>query len=93
MEGQPWRVACQQSHQLRVVRLSSAGTKTFPSADPIRLDIWKNFFTVRVVRLWHELPGEVVDAPSVGTHQVRLDGALRNLIQVKMSLLMAGGLG
>jgi len=35
----------------------------------------------------------VVDAPSLETFQARLDGALSNLIQLKMSLLTAGVLG
>ena len=33
-----------------------------------------------------------MDAPSLEVFKVRLDEALRNLIQWKMSLLMAGGL-
>jgi len=41
-----------------------------------REDIRKEFFTVRAVRHWHRLPGEVVDAPSLETFKVRLDGAL-----------------
>ncbi|KFQ71593.1 hypothetical protein N335_12824, partial [Phaethon lepturus] len=45
-----------------------------------RLDLRKKFFTVRVVKHRHRLPGEVVDAPSLATSQVRLDGALSNLI-------------
>ena len=48
--------------------------------DRFRLDIRKWFFTVRVVRHWHGLPGEVVDAPSQETFQVRLDGALSTLM-------------
>jgi len=45
-----------------------------------------------VVKPWHRLPGEVVDAPSLETFKARLDGALSNLIWMKMSLLTAGGL-
>jgi len=40
------------------------------------LDIRKKFFTTRVVRQWHRLPREVVDALSMETLKVRLDGAL-----------------
>ncbi|KAK4813073.1 hypothetical protein QYF61_007575 [Mycteria americana] len=45
-----------------------------------RLDIRKEFFTVRMVRHWNRLPGEVVDAPSLEVFKARLDGALSNLI-------------
>jgi len=45
-----------------------------------RLDIRKKFFTMSVVKHWHRLPREVVEAPSLGTFKARLDGALRNLI-------------
>jgi len=45
-----------------------------------RLDIRKTFFTIRVVKHWHKLPREVVDAPSLETLKVRLDGAVSNLI-------------
>ena len=45
-----------------------------------------------VVKHWHRLPREVVDAPSLETFQVRLDRVLSNLIWLKMSLLTAGGL-
>ena len=31
------------------------------------MDIRKKFFTIRAVRHWHRLPGEVVDAPSLVT--------------------------
>jgi len=47
---------------------------------------------MRVVKHWHRLPREVVDSPSLETFKVRLDGALSSLIQLKMSLLIAGGL-
>ncbi|KFQ88320.1 hypothetical protein N337_09004, partial [Phoenicopterus ruber ruber] len=45
-----------------------------------RLDIRKKFFTMRVVKHWHRLPREVVDAPSLETFKARLDGALGHLI-------------
>ncbi|KFQ34479.1 hypothetical protein N332_01132, partial [Mesitornis unicolor] len=45
-----------------------------------RLDIKKKFFTVRVVRHWHRLPREVVDAPSLEVFKARLDRALGNLV-------------
>ena len=45
-----------------------------------RLDIWKKFFTVRVVRHWNRLPSEAVDAPSLEAFKARLDGALSNLV-------------
>jgi len=57
-----------------------------------RLDRRKKFFTMRVVKHWQKLPREVVDAPSLETLKVRLDGALNNLIKLKMSLLTAGEL-
>ena len=45
-----------------------------------RLDIRQKFFTMRVVRHWTRLPREVVDAPSWEMLEVRLDGALSNLV-------------
>ena len=44
-----------------------------------RLDSRKKFFPVKVVRHWHRLPEEVVDAPSLEVFKARLDGALSNL--------------
>ncbi|KFQ62246.1 hypothetical protein N334_02280, partial [Pelecanus crispus] len=45
-----------------------------------RLDIMNKFFTMRVVKHWNRLPRGVVEAPSLETFKVRLDGALSNLI-------------
>jgi len=44
-----------------------------------RLDIRKKLFTMRVMKHWHRLPRDVIDAPSLETFKVRLDGALSNL--------------
>ncbi|NWW55037.1 WIPF1 protein, partial [Pedionomus torquatus] len=41
------------------------------------LDTRKKFFTVRVVRHWHKLSRETVDAPSLEVFQARLDEVLR----------------
>jgi len=45
-----------------------------------RLGIRKKFFTMRVVKQWNRLPREAVEAPSLETLKVRLDGALSNLV-------------
>ncbi|KFW08514.1 hypothetical protein N327_07854, partial [Fulmarus glacialis] len=45
-----------------------------------RLDVRKKFCMMRVVEHWHRLRREVVDAPSLETFKVRLDGPLSNLI-------------
>jgi len=58
----------------------------------LRLDTRKKFFRVRVVRHWQRLPRGMIDVPSLETFRARLDGALSNLIQLKLSLLTAGGL-
>ena len=44
------------------------------------LDVRKNFFTLRVVKHWHRLPREFVDAPSLEVSKARLDGASSNLV-------------
>jgi len=57
-----------------------------------RQDVRKKFFTVKVVKHWPRLPGEVVDAASLETFAARLDGAVSSLIELKMSLCVTGGL-
>ena len=47
---------------------------------------------MRVVRHWDRLPREAVAAPSLEVSKARLDGALSNLVQWKVSLPVAGGL-
>jgi len=44
---------------------------------------------MRVVKCWLRLPREVVDAPPLETFKAGLD----NLIHLKMSLLIARGVG
>jgi len=52
---------------------------------------WIQGRNLRVVEPWHGLPRGVVDTPSLGTFQARLDGALSTLVWLEMSLLTAGG--
>jgi len=59
--------------------------------DRFRLEIRKKFFIMRVVRCWHRLPREAVDALFLAVLKARLDGALSNLVWWKVSLPMAGG--
>ena len=45
-----------------------------------RLDVRGKFFAMRVVRCWHRLPREAVDALSLEVFEMRLDGALGSLV-------------
>jgi len=42
---------------------------------------------------WNRLPRQVLDAPSLEMFNVRLDGALSKLMQLKEYLRLARGLG
>ena len=43
-----------------------------------------------MVRCWHNLPREAVDAPSLEEFKVRLDGSVGSLIKQTAILIMAG---
>jgi len=45
-----------------------------------RLDFRKKSFTMRVVKHWHRLPREAVDASSLEVFKAGLDGALSSLV-------------
>ena len=45
-----------------------------------RLDVRGKFFTMIVVRCWHRLPRDGVDAPSLEVFKTRQDGALGSLL-------------
>ncbi|KAK4825767.1 LOW QUALITY PROTEIN: hypothetical protein QYF61_002330 [Mycteria americana] len=67
------------------VHKPSGNRKDSPISQPTEWD-------ETVVKHRNRLPREVVGAPSLETFKARLDGALSNLIQLKVSLLNAGGL-
>ena len=53
------------------------------------MDIMGKFFTESVVRCWHRLPREAVDASSLKVFKTRLDGALDNLVYSQFWRLVA----
>jgi len=53
----------------------------------------KKFFTTRMVKHRNRFPRVVVEAPSLEIFKARLDRALRNPTELKMSLLTAGVVG
>ncbi|KFV84834.1 hypothetical protein N308_11165, partial [Struthio camelus australis] len=51
-----------------------------PKYKKLRLNVRKNFFTVRVVEHWHKLPREAVEPPSLEIFKTQLAMALGNLL-------------
>ena len=45
-----------------------------------RLDIHKNYFTIRPARIWNQIPREVMLAPTLGVFKKRLDAYLAGII-------------
>ncbi|KFO87430.1 hypothetical protein N320_13026, partial [Buceros rhinoceros silvestris] len=45
-----------------------------------RLNIWKNFFTKRVVKYWNRLPREVFEFPSLKVFKRYVDVLLCDLV-------------
>lgn len=58
---------------------------------PVLLNTFSNntFTTERVVKCWNRLPSEVVNALSLETFKVRLNGTSSNLVQTEVSLPIA----
>lgn len=57
----------------------------------LQLNVWKCFFTVRVVRHWNRFPREGMESPSVEILKTQLDRALYSLL--KLTLLEQQRLG
>jgi len=49
-----------------------------------RLDMGKNFFTLRVTEPWHRLPREAVESPSLEIFKTHLDKVLCSLLWVTL---------
>ena len=53
-------------------------------------DVRKKFFTQKVMRQWHMMPGEAIGALSLAVFKTRVDEVLGNLIWWVAALPMAG---
>jgi len=51
-----------------------------PKHRKFRLNMRKNFFTLRVTELWNRLPGNVVESPSLEIFKTLLDKVLCSLL-------------
>lgn len=56
-----------------------------------RLSLRKKVLIRKVMKHWQRFLREMVEAPSLETFQARLDEALSNQKQLKMSLTISGG--
>ena len=56
-----------------------------------RLDIWKKFLTVRVVKYWNKLPRKVVESPSLEILKSRMDRHLSGMVQAVLGPAMRIG--
>lgn len=59
--------------------------------DRFRLEFVKKIFTVRLVRHWNRMPGEVSDAPFLKVFKTKMEMVLSNLVWQRVSLPMAEG--
>ena len=55
------------------------------------MDIMKMFFEMMLVRHWNRLPRDEVDSTSLEAPNVRLDGAMSNLIEREVSVPIEEG--
>ncbi|KFP34248.1 hypothetical protein N325_11219, partial [Colius striatus] len=43
------------------------------------LDMWKKFFTERVIKHWNRLPSEAVESPALEVFEIHIDVALGDM--------------
>jgi len=69
-----------EKHFTRACSDRTSGNGFKLKEDRFRLDIRKELFMMVVVKHWHRLPREVVDAPLLEVFRARFDRALSNLV-------------